>query len=108
MRRRSKRSRPPQSWGWKARLVTIRLSPRLVRVLEGSAAVFELPLEVYILRVLRRQADDLERENPPLKLSPRGLKWFMRICNEPPRPNAALRKAVKLYKARCRNSGSTK
>jgi uncharacterized protein (DUF1778 family) len=77
--------------------ITIRLSQRLTDVLGATAAIFGISLEKYALRTLRRQARDIERESPPIKLSLRDSRRFQGICEDPSPPNAALRRAAKRY-----------
>lgn len=78
--------------------VRIRLSARLTNILGGTAAVFGMSLEGYVLRTLKRQAREIEREAPPTRLSLRDFRRFLDICRRPGRPNAALRRAAKRYK----------
>jgi uncharacterized protein (DUF1778 family) len=78
--------------------IKIRLSPGLTTVLGATAAIFGESLENYVLRTLRRQARDIGRGSPPLRLSSRDFRRFLNLCEDPSPPNAALRHAAERYK----------
>jgi uncharacterized protein (DUF1778 family) len=81
----------------------VRLTPRLGSLLGVTAALFEVSLEAYILRILERQADEIEAETPTVTLSARDFQRFLEICEDDSPPSPALKRAAREFKKRYRD-----
>ena len=73
--------------------LVIKLSPADRQILATTAALFDTALAGYAEQLLHKQAQVIRRQSPSIELSPRDFATFMKLCDHPVKPNAALRRA---------------
>jgi uncharacterized protein (DUF1778 family) len=73
--------------------LVIRLSPADRQILAAIAALFNADLAGYAEQLLHKQAQVIRRQSPTIRLSRRDFAAFMKLCDHPAKPNAALRRA---------------
>lgn len=81
-------------------LVSVGLSPRLRILLGGTAAIFELSIEEYILRTRERLADAIDAQAPKVTLTARDFRRLIEICQDDSPPGPALKMAAREFKKR--------
>jgi len=73
--------------------LVIKLSPADRQILATTAALFDTALAGYAEQLLHKQAQVIRRQSLTIQLSPRDFATFMKLCDHPAKPNAALRRA---------------
>jgi uncharacterized protein (DUF1778 family) len=79
-------------------IISLRLPPDVRRVLGVDAILSDQTLEKYVLELLKREARRIKAATPTTPVSERDFKFLLKLLRDPPRPNAALRRAAKRYR----------
>jgi uncharacterized protein (DUF1778 family) len=80
------------------RKISLELPPDVWGVLGIQAILSGQTLDKYVLDLLKREARRIKAATPTTYVSERGFKFLLKLLREPPRPNAALRRAAKRYR----------
>ena len=73
--------------------LVIKLSPADRQLLSTTAALFGTDLAGYAEQLLHKQAQVVRQQFSSIHLSRRDFVAFMKLCDHPAKPNAALRRA---------------
>lgn len=77
--------------------LNFRLPADLKNRIENAALVLGLTVTDFAISALANSADEVLQQYPNRKLSNHDRNTFLAMLENPPEPNMALRKAVKLY-----------
>src|SRR5258707_9854657 len=72
--------------------LVIKLSQADRQILSTTAALFDTDLAGYAEQLLHKQARVIRRQSLTIQLSPRDFATFMKLCDHPEKPHAALRR----------------
>ncbi len=75
--------------------IAFRIQSAEKAVIMRAAALEETDLTSFILRTVMREAKSVIEERERIKLSPRDSLFVMELLENPPKPNAKLRKAAR-------------
>lgn len=76
----------------------IRLQPDTKKLIQQAAALRNQSVTQFVVSTLTAAADNAVAEHSRTVLSDRDRDLFLKLLDDPPEPNAALRKAAKSYR----------
>ncbi len=80
--------------------LALRVRPADKAVIVRAAALAQTDMTTFILRTVLREAQTVIEEHERVKLSERDSQLVMELLENPPAPNARLRKAARALPAR--------
>ncbi len=80
--------------------LALRVRPADKAVIVRAAALAQTDMTTFILRTVLREAQSVIEEHERVKLSERDSQLVMELLENPPAPNAKLRKAARALPAR--------
>jgi uncharacterized protein (DUF1778 family) len=80
--------------------VALRVRPGDKAVIMRAAALAQTDMTTFIVRTVLREAESVINEHERIKLSQRDSQLVMELLENPPAPNARLRKAARAMPAR--------
>jgi len=76
----------------------VRINVTSKRLFARAAEISGVSMSTFVIEAAKRRAEEVIQEQDNLTLSDRARNAFLDALATPPRPNAALRRAVKQFK----------